>query len=218
MLFATEPVGLYLLSTVYVATVGTVDAVAHILVLRLAGLAYAIPAALSQTTTVRVAASTTLAAEKVAVQAALQLALIATVLVCGVLLAMAPGVSKLLLDGSPAGEQAAQMAAYLIVLLVFVEAFEIPALTATGVLRAHHDTRRPMVYLLFCYWVVSAPLGVFLVEVQSLGAIGIWLALLVGMTLSSVLIIGRFARHQDALFSALNWMRGLKLSRNLPNH
>ena len=80
-------------------------------------------------------------------------------------------------------------------LLVAVEAIEIPALTATGVLRAHHDTRLPMIYLVVSYWFVSAPLGVYLVEIQSLGAVGIWTALLVGMTLSSLLIIIRFARQ-----------------------
>ena len=202
-------VGLYLLSTVYVASVGTVDAVAHILVLRLAGVAYAIPAALSQTATVRVAASTTSSAERIAVQAAFRLALFAIVLVCGALLVLAPGVSRLLLDGSPAGVQAAQLAVTLIILLVVMEVFEIPGLTATGILRAHHDTRRPMIYLLFCYWIVSAPLALYLVEIKSLGAIGIWLALLFGMALSSVLIVIRFARQWYAINSMKDMIRGL---------
>ncbi len=58
---AVAEVGVYLGATIYAATLGATDAAAHVLVLRVAGVAYAIPMALLQASMVRMARAETLA-------------------------------------------------------------------------------------------------------------------------------------------------------------
>ena len=76
-----------------------------------------------------------------------------------------------------AGLAAAGIAAGLLVLLGFMELLAGPGSTAAGLLRGQRDTRAPMLYTLIGHWVVGAPIGLYLCEVQRLGITGVWIGL-----------------------------------------
>ncbi len=61
-----------------------------------------------------------------------------------------------------------------------------------GVLRGLADIKIPTLITFLAYWVVALPLGYFLGFHFKLGSIGIWLGLLVGLTISAVLLYIRF--------------------------
>jgi MATE family multidrug resistance protein len=61
-----------------------------------------------------------------------------------------------------------------------------------GVLRGIADVNIPTWITMFAYWVISLPLGYFLAFKLDMDAIGIWLGLLAGLTVSAVLLTIRF--------------------------
>jgi MATE family multidrug resistance protein len=61
-----------------------------------------------------------------------------------------------------------------------------------GILRGIADVNIPTWITMFAYWVISLPLGYFLAFKMEMDAIGIWVGLLAGLTVSAVLLTGRF--------------------------
>jgi multidrug resistance protein, MATE family len=80
---------------------------------------------------------------------------------------------------------------------------------AAGMLRGLHDTKVPMVFALFGYWVVGIGVGVGLAFWMDMDGIGIWIGLAAGLAVVSVLMLLRWmlrARNgllPDAASSAL---------------
>ena len=61
-----------------------------------------------------------------------------------------------------------------------------------GVLRGISDINIPTWITMFAYWGVALPLGYFLGFTMKLDAIGIWIGLLAGLTISAILLTFRF--------------------------
>jgi multidrug resistance protein, MATE family len=59
-------------------------------------------------------------------------------------------------------------------------------------LRGLQDVKIPSVLIFICYWIISLPLGYALAFNMGLGAIGIWLGLLIGLTLTAIAMFVRF--------------------------
>lgn len=65
---------------------------------------------------------------------------------------------------------------------------------SNGALRGLKDTRAPMAMTLFAYWVIGMPFGWWLAFRQGLGARGMWMGLVAGLSVSAVLLFTRFWR------------------------
>lgn len=190
---ATET-GIYLAVTLYAATLGAADVAAHTLTLRMAGIIYAGSAALQQASMVRVARADGLGntATGRAVLASSLLLSFAGGTACCLLLALgAQPLATWFFDASAAGAAAIQVAVGLLVLLGLLQFVGYPGLAALGLLRGYKDTRVPMIYKLIAYWVIGAPLGIYLCEMHALGVTGLWIGLLAGAFLTTVLTLGR---------------------------
>ena len=193
---AVAEVGVYLGATIYAATLGAADAAAHVLVLRVAGVAYAIPMALLQASMVRMARADTLAdpaLQRAVIRSSLWLSLAGGVLLFAGLVAAADPLATTFLGTDGLG-MAAGLAAGLLILLGVIELFECPCLAAAGLLRGRKDTRAPMLFTITGNWVIGAPLGIFLCEIHGLGITGVWIGLLVGMGVTSALTLTRLAQ------------------------
>lgn len=70
-----------------------------------------------------------------------------------------------------------------------------PGLGAAGLLRGRKDTRAPMLFTLAGYWLVGAPLGLWLSEACSFGITGVWAGLTAGTVVTSALMLMRLARR-----------------------
>lgn len=71
-----------------------------------------------------------------------------------------------------------------------------------GILRGMQDTQVPMWITLFCYWVIALPLGTYLVRFTDTGAKGFWIALVTGLTLSSVMLTLRLKHRQRQILTS----------------
>ncbi|MCW0233730.1 MAG: MATE family efflux transporter [Ferrovibrio sp.] len=186
--------GIYLAVTLYAATLGAVDVAAHTLTLRMAGIVYAGSAGLQQAAMVRMARAGGLedaAAGRAILASSLILSSGAGVVCCLLLAGGAYPLATWFFDASAAGTAAVQVAVGLLILLGLLQFVGYPGLAALGLLRGCKDTRVPMIYKLIAYWVIGAPLGVYLCEMQALGVTGLWIGLLAGAFLTTVLALGR---------------------------
>ncbi len=83
------------------------------------------------------------------------------------------------------------------VLLLFAAIFQISDSTqaiGAGLLRGIKDVRRPTMLIALAYWVIGLPLGYVLAFVFHMGASGMWLGFIAGLTMASMLLIARFLK------------------------
>jgi MATE family multidrug resistance protein len=82
-------------------------------------------------------------------------------------------------------------------LLVFAAIFQISDSTqaiGAGLLRGIKDVKFPTILIAIAYWVIGLPLGYVLGFTFNMGASGIWLGLITGLTLASVFLLSRFLK------------------------
>lgn len=82
-------------------------------------------------------------------------------------------------------------------LLLFAAVFQISDSTqaiGAGLLRGIKDVKVPTILVAVSYWVVGLPVGYLLAFHFKLGAQGMWLGLIAGLTLASVFLILRFLK------------------------
>lgn len=87
------------------------------------------------------------------------------------------------------------MAAYL---LIFAAIFQIPdgiQVTAIGILRGIQDVKVPTIITFIAYWVIGLPVSYFAALHWGMGAGGVWLGLLLGLSVSGSLLVWRFWRR-----------------------
>ncbi len=187
-------VGVFLAATIYAATLSAADVAAHTLVLRTAGVAYAIPTALLQASMVRMARSDALGdseSGRTVVTSSLVTSLAGGALIFLLLAGGAAPLSSAFFDGSAVGVAASGLAVGLLVLLGAMEFVFVPGAAAAGLLRGRMDSRAPMVFSVVGHWAVGAPLGVYLCEWHGFGATGIWVGLSAGTLLATSLTLVR---------------------------
>jgi len=192
--------GIYLGATLYAATLSAADVAAHTIALRLAGVVYAIPLALMQASTVRIARRDGSDRSGVcAVIATSQtIAVLAGIGLAALLVVIAPGVTGATFDDTQVGVTGAGLTIGLIALLAAIEFLETPGSAASGLLRGLKDTRMPVAFVLVGYWLISAPLGVYLSKGLGMGITGVWIALLVGSSVAAGLSVLRLQRYWQA--------------------
>lgn len=68
-----------------------------------------------------------------------------------------------------------------------------------GALRGLQDVKVPMYITFVAYWVIGFPISIYLGVYTSLGAIGIWIGLLSGLTAAALFLFIRFNNETKKL-------------------
>jgi MATE family multidrug resistance protein len=92
-------------------------------------------------------------------------------------------------------------------LLLFAAVFQISDSTqaiSAGLLRGIKDVKTPTILIGIAYWVVGIPFGYLLAFQFNLGAAGMWLGLILGLTLASIFLIVRFFKMSKRNTPALS--------------
>jgi MATE family multidrug resistance protein len=82
-------------------------------------------------------------------------------------------------------------------LLIYAAVFQISDATqaiAAGLLRGIKDVKVPTLLIGVAYWIVGIPAGYLLAFNGKLGATGIWIGFIVGLSCSSIFLCYRFLR------------------------
>jgi MATE family multidrug resistance protein len=87
-------------------------------------------------------------------------------------------------------------------LLVFAALFQISDATQSigvGLLRGIKDVKLPTAFVAIAYWFIGIPVGYFLSFPLGMGASGIWLGFVTGLTASSILLNTRFLKRSKVV-------------------
>ncbi len=83
-------------------------------------------------------------------------------------------------------------ASQLLIIAALFQIFDGLQATGIGVLRGLTDTKIPMVISFAAYWMIGIPIAMLLGFYFELGAVGIWIGLLLGLTLLGITLLIRF--------------------------
>jgi len=115
----------------------------------------------------------------------------AWMILCGSLLAIfREPIVALFIDNREVQDWAAKL---LLIAALFQLSDGIQAI-GLGILRGISDVKIPMLITLFAYWVIGIPVGYYLGFETPLSVEGIWIGLLLGLSVSAVLLYWRFNR------------------------
>ncbi|MFT5904949.1 MAG: MATE family multidrug resistance protein [Cryomorphaceae bacterium] len=96
-------------------------------------------------------------------------------------------------------DDAPEVIAYATSFLIVAGVFQIvdgQQVASIGMLRGLHDTKAPAIIGFFSYWIVGIPFGYWLAFHTTVGAVGIWWGLALGLTIASVLLAVRLWRFR----------------------
>ena len=163
----------------------------HQIAIIVGGVAFMIPLALGQATTIRVGAFVGGRRLDRARNAARVSLLTAAAIACASAVTLILGRHFIAgLFSSDAG--LIEVAATLLIMCGMFQVFDAINIVAMGALRGYKDTRLPMLLSVFAYWLVGMPLGAYLAfggpGIDGLGVIGFWIGLVIGLVTGSLLV------------------------------
>jgi len=188
--------GLFSMTAIMMGWFGTIPLAAHGIVIQLISIAFMVPLGLGQVATIRLGLAkgrkspeeVTMAGRAILI-VGIGFALVITVL----FVALSIPLLSLFLDFET--DDASDILVFAAPLLAVAAAFQMVdtlQVLAAGLLRGLKDTRVPMQFALFSYWVIGIPAAYLLSQYTSLEAIGIWLGLAIGLTVASFLGMWRY--------------------------
>jgi MATE family multidrug resistance protein len=188
--------GLFHASALMMGWIGTQELAAHGIALEACALAFMVHLGLSNAATVRVGwadgagdAANLRRGARVAIALSAGFGLV----VIFFFLTIPEPILSLFLDTSR--PDSADIIRIGVVLLAFGAMFQMAdamQVIALGLLRGIRDTRVPLVIAALSYWVIGIPASYLLAFRLDMGAQGLWLGLVIGLTLAAVLLMLRF--------------------------
>jgi MATE family multidrug resistance protein len=91
------------------------------------------------------------------------------------------------------------LAASLLFLAAIFQISDSTQAIGVGLLRGIRDVRVPTILVAVAYWVIGIPVGYYLAFNQQMGAAGIWLGLVLGLTASSLFCNWRFLKKTELI-------------------
>lgn len=92
-----------------------------------------------------------------------------------------------------------QIAVYLALFAVAYQLMDAWQISAAGCLRGIQDTKGPMWITMIAYWIIAFPVGVYLSRFTDMGAAGVWIGLIVGLSIACVLLLTRLYMNNKRL-------------------
>lgn len=189
-------VGLFSASAVMIGWIGPLELAAHGIAIQLASMTFMVHIGFSQAATVRAGRALGRHDEenlRRGAKTAIVMSAVFAFFTMGVfLLTPAPLISAFI---DPTEPERATLIAIGISLLAMAALFQVvdaAQVMALGLLRGLQDTTVPMIMATISYWVIGLPVSYVLAFPLGMGAVGVWLGLVVGLTVAAVLMMWRF--------------------------
>jgi len=193
-------VGVFSAAVYLMGLIDTTSVAAHVIALQLAALMFMVPLGLAQAATVRVGyghgAGDSLwvaRAGKVAIGMALAFATVSA----AIMWLFPAELASLFLDMSK--PESAAVLALAVQFLLIAAVFQLAdgaQVIGASILRGLQDTRVPMFFAAFGYWVVGIGVGAWLAFETPLRGRGIWIGLALGLAIVAVLMLWRWSRRE----------------------
>lgn len=191
--------GLFAATAVMIGWIGAVPLAAHGIALEVTSLTFMAHLGLSNAATVR-AGRAHGAGDRIALRdgakAAIGLSVMIGLFNIVIMLTFSSQIIGLFLDMGKA--ESAEILAYGVMLLMFAALFQMTdamQVMALGLLRGMHDTKVPMIMAAVSYWGIGMPAGYVLGFPLGWGGGGLWLGLVIGLTVAAISMMWRFWRR-----------------------
>ena len=188
--------GMFQASALMMGWIGTVELASHGIALQAAALTFMVHLGLANATTVRTALAAGAgdrAGLRLGGKVAIALSMAFAMVTVTAFLTLPVPIISLFLD--KANPESVQIVAYGTALLAVAALFQVVdalQVMALGLLRGVKDTRAPMWIAVISYWVVGIPTSYLLAFKAEYGGVGLWLGLVVGLSVAAVLLMVRF--------------------------
>jgi MATE family multidrug resistance protein len=185
--------GMFVAVALMIGRLGETVTASHHVALNVASVAFMIPLGLSMAITVRVgnaAGRRDIKGVRYAGMSGIALVLVTQFVSSGTMLLL-PGPIASLYTNDPA---VIAMASQLLILAGFFQFSDGIQVASNGALRGLKDTRVPMGITMFAYWGVGVPVGWWLAFPRDMGARGMWMGLIAGLSMAAILLFLRFLR------------------------
>lgn len=180
--------------------ISTASVAAHAVALQIASLTFMVPLGLAQATTVRVGMGYGRRAPDEISRAGWAGFALGVGFMCVTAVMMwlfpRPMIGLFVDAGTPAGMTVTQLAVTFLAVAAIFQVVDGAQVMGAAMLRGLHDTRVPMVYALFGYWVIGIGVGAGLAFPMGLEGLGIWIGLATGLAVVSVLMLWRWSRRE----------------------
>ena len=188
--------GLFAASSIMMGWLGVLPLAAHGIALQLASATFMVHIGLSQAATIR-AGKAFGQKDAASLKAGGLTALVMSLTMVCLTIILFLALPDLLIGAflAPDDPNRAQIIAIGIGLLAVAALFQLAdgmQVMALGLLRGVQDTQMPMVLAVLSYWVVGIPAAYLCAFVLNLGGVGVWLGLVVGLSLAAVTMLYRF--------------------------
>ena len=194
--------GLFIITALLIGRLGAIEASAHQIAINVAQLCFMIPMGVAEATTVRVGhavGSNDAPGVRRATWAGYAIVLVTQLLSISVLLLGHNAVVGLYTNDLA-------VAALASTLLLYAAMFQLPdgvQVLSAGALRGMRDTRVPMFIAMFAYWGVGMPMGAGLGLGLGWGPQGMWVGLIMGLSVAAVLLGWRLRVNNRRLLHQL---------------
>jgi MATE family multidrug resistance protein len=185
--------GYFSVSGLLISSLGATPVAGHQVAINFAAMSFMIPLGVAMATTVRVGHALGRGEPRAARFTAwvgIGLALSAQTVSAAVML-LAPSQIAGLYTRDP---EVARVAVRLLFLAALFQLSDGLQVGSAGALRGFKDTRAPLLITLVAYWFVGLPVGLTLGIAGGLGARGIWMGMIAGLTVAAALLLGRLVR------------------------
>ena len=92
-----------------------------------------------------------------------------------------------------------QVALYLLLFAMAYQLMDAWQVSAAGCLRGMQDTKGPMWITMIAYWVIAFPVGIYLARFTQMQAAGVWVGLIVGLSVACILLLTRLYKINHRL-------------------
>jgi multidrug resistance protein, MATE family len=185
--------GLFVAAALLIGSLGATIVASHQVAINVASVAFMLPLGVAMATTVRVGRAVGRGdAEGIRYAGFVGIGTsLLTQTLSSLAMAVFPrGIAALYTDDAGV----AALASRLLLLAAIFQFSDGIQVTANGALRGLKDTTVPMIITVLAYWGIGMPLGYWLGFGQGMGARGIWIGLIAGLTGAALLLFARFAR------------------------
>ncbi len=183
-------VSAFALSAIFAGWISSTAQAAHLIAQNVGHLAYMTVLGLSSATIIRVSHQygiKNMNAVKMAATASIHLGLVINS-ITALTIILTRNLIPHLFSTDPA---VISMASLLIVMVGLFQLSDGMQAVCSGILRGLSDVNKPIIYAFFAYLVINIPLGLFLAFGIGLGATGLWLSLITGLTVTAILLFRR---------------------------
>ncbi len=202
-------ISLFMESSLFVAvalaigTLGTDVVASHQIALNVATVTFMVPLGIAMATTVRVGHAVG-RGDRQGVRDAGLVGLLLTLVAQGISASLMLLVPQHIASLYTEDAAVITLAAELLILAGLFQFSDGLQVAASGALRGLKDTRVPMLITTFAYWGVGMPVGWWLAFRAGLGARGMWMGLIAGLSMAAVLLTTRFWRLARATPAAVS--------------